>query len=163
MSNEQITVAAMKKDYTGFKASNEIWYQMDGGKGVQLPPGFNKGDTVDITYTVKSSGGRDYYNIQTIKHAAGTAPQQAAAPTKTTPPQGKGSSFDRDLLIVRQNALTNAVNYFGGSNATTEDVLNTMAVFADAVYNGVKRDATNTPAPTGTAEQSTESDDELPF
>ena len=83
-------------------------------------PAINVGDSVSFQYVEKAGTGKfagiTFKNIQG-KVTKMTAPAAGSAPsnTKAMPPS------DRERAIIRQNALTNAVNYFNNINKTTGD------------------------------------------
>ena len=79
-------------------------------------PAINVGDSVSFQYVEKAGTGKfagiTFKNIQG-KVTKMTAPAAGSAPsnTKAMPPS------DRERAIIRQNALTNAVNYFTSSTS----------------------------------------------
>ena len=127
----QVTVKAVKKDNTAFCDTEEKWHNM-GFKQV-LPPGVTRGAVVELEEATNAKG---YTNITTIKLVEAGSAAPSTAPVK-------GAKFSREELIIRQNALTNAVNY-SGPDVTPEGVIEIMEQFAAAVFNGSEKQA---PAP----------------
>lgn len=121
-------IEAVRKDKRGFKIGEE-WYGVFSTS--QLAEA-DRGDEVSFTYIRKG----DYNNVQgPVKVVAGSKP--VAAPKSDTAVSVAKTptnlaDYDRQLMIIRQNALTNAVNYtshFEGKTATVADVIGTAQKF----------------------------------
>ncbi|MCI0560204.1 MAG: hypothetical protein MN733_17080 [Nitrososphaera sp.] len=112
MSMIEGVIEAVRKDGKGFKVG-EAWYGVFDAEEISH---VSRGDTVRFDFTIRGN----YNNIK------GTVEKVSAA---ATPVHGVGASssakpFDVQAAIIRQNALTNAVNYTIGvlSSDTFPDI-----------------------------------------
>lgn len=96
---------------------------------VHLP--FKEGDTINFSWEDYIQKGKNNYpdrfhkkiDPKSLSVESGRMPQSALP------------DDNRQILIVAQNALTNAVKYHEGTNAPISAVLSTMREFANAVLN----------------------------
>lgn len=110
------------------------------------------GEVYDIAFVP----GDEYYNWASMKALGGSdepqsAPQKAGAAAAPTGGKVTGSTYEtaeerkvKQLLIVKQSSITNALVYFkdvndgGGEPPTIESVLNVAQQFVDYVYGNDK-------------------------
>lgn len=100
-------VSGMSADGKRIKIEEE-WYSVF---AVASMNGAQVGDTVKFAYIQKESGGKVYNNIRgTVTVSKGTG---APAPSGGGSARGGSQeSPERSMAIIRQNALTNAVQFF---------------------------------------------------
>jgi hypothetical protein len=108
-------VSGMSADGKRIKIEEE-WYSVF---AVASMNGAQVGDTVKFAYIQKESGGKVYNNIRgTVTVSKGTG---APAPSGGGSARGGSQeSPERSMAIIRQNALTNAVQFFNARRPVTE-------------------------------------------
>jgi len=114
----QGTIKVMRKDRKGFQLEDGQWYS-----GYNLLS-VNKGDTVEFNFTQKGQ----YKNIDGPVTVVGGQQQAPAQPAKGySSPVPRADDTERQRMIVRQNALTNAVTFALGNlkkgEVTTDTVI----------------------------------------
>ena len=101
------------KQETGSICVDGNWYN---GKSKALIEGVSKGDKVTVNYTMNGTFKNLDGNVVIVEKGSGggqptyigsTSSNKQSYPTKGLP------ELDRQRLILRQNALTNAVNFTG--------------------------------------------------
>lgn len=143
MSMIEGVIEAVRKDGKGFKVG-EAWY---GAFNATELSHVSRGDTVRFEFTRRG----EYNNIKgAVEKVAAVAASQSAAAASS------GKSFDVQAAIIRQNALTNAVNYSVGVLQSPEisDVIATAKQFEE--YTSGRLGASPTPdsaAPSGAPEE----------
>jgi len=111
------------KQETGSICVDGNWYN---GKSKALIEGVSKGDKVTVNYTMNGTFKNLDGNVVIVEKGSGggqptyigsTSSNKQSYPTKGLP------ELDRQRLILRQNALTNAVNFTGTGDVSIEEVL----------------------------------------
>lgn len=143
-------IAALARNGKGFKVG-EVWYNVYSAADLG---DVKKGDTVEFDFVARN----DFKNVQGAVRIKDAAP--AAAPSTSGATGGwRGKDPEVQAAIIRQNALTAAVNYVLGTKTakvSPADVIQVARQF-EAYTSG--RD-TPAPAPTPKAE---ELSDGVPF
>lgn len=122
MSTLEGLVESVRKDGRGFKFEDGNWYSSYN----PLPKDVQRGVKVRFDFAQKGQ----YKNIQGNVQVLGGMPQ--AQDSGGTASGGMlPVSLDRQRAIIRQNALTNAVNYFAQftTEPTPDDVLEVAKQF----------------------------------
>ena len=111
--------------------------------------GANTGDEVSFTYTSVEKNGRTFHNINgnlaIVSSSGGTTPPTASGVVAKVAKVGE-PILSRDRLILRQNALTNAVNFMSlqskdGGVPEISDVLKTAAEFEAYTSGDIEKKA----------------------
>lgn len=128
----QVTIEAVKGDLTGFKAG-DLWYNST--KKGQVITGLAKdlrGAVVELK-DYKVNG--DWHNVGQVAVISGGTTKPAS---KAKASGGWKEDPKKQDLIVRQNALTNAVAFCVGSGKakSPDEVIGVMEKFAAAVLKG---------------------------
>jgi len=102
--------------------------------------GIAQGDMVEITFKVSGQYKNISKRVVKVEHTGATP---STAPIKSSAPAGKlPISLARDRAIIRQNALTAAVNY-STPEATPEAVVEVARVFENYTSGDELEDAVN--------------------
>lgn len=81
-------------------------------------------------YTFDLEKGEQYWNVVSIREGHGEAPASTSnVSSSSSPPRG----FDVQKAIIRQNSVTNAVNFVSGTEATVDYTLTVAAQFEEWV------------------------------
>ena len=108
--------------------------------------GANTGDEVSFTYTSVEKNGRTFNNINgsltIVSSSGGTTPPTASGVVAKVAKVGE-PILSRDRLILRQNALTNAVNFITAQQKSAEpaDVLKIASVFESYTSGDIEKKA----------------------
>ena len=114
---------------------NDDWYSSYGGIEIKKAK-VGKGDTVSFGWIAKGP----FNNIKTaidVNDKGEDAPPRFETSTKpeapSRAPKFGAVQLERDRCIIRQNSLTNAVNYYNGDKEGTmvnaDDIIKTAKVF----------------------------------
>tara|TARA_R110002110_G_scaffold79230_4_gene207308 strand:- start:10638 stop:11195 length:558 start_codon:yes stop_codon:yes gene_type:complete len=125
--------------------SSDIWY---GGFNAAQVGQSEPGDVIKITFKVVDKNGRTFHNLvgnatpadaDTAGRWQGQAPTREAngnvmAPASAPAPAMKPVTLDRNRCIIRQNALTNAVNCLAagikvGKSVSEDDIIPLARMF----------------------------------
>jgi hypothetical protein len=122
--SKQIT-AKSGKNYT-------IYHMRVSGQDVNMGfnrPAYQEGEFVSLDVE------RNRYGELEVPKKGGSASNSNgssySAPSNSTSAPAPGIALSKDMAIIRQNALTNAVNYHANSDAEPEDIIATAYVFAE--------------------------------
>ena len=114
--------------------------------------GANTGDEVSFTYTSVEKNGRTFHNINgnltIVSSSGGTTPPTAGGTVARIAKVGE-PILSRDRLILRQNALTNAVNFVNSQETLMNsgqafdpvDVLKIASVFESYTSGDIEKKA----------------------
>jgi hypothetical protein len=129
------------KQETGSICVDGTWYN---GKSKALIEGVAKGDKVTVNYSINGTFKNLEGNVAVLeKGAGGSQPSYiGAASNKQSYPTKGMPELDRQRLILRQNALTNAVNFVNKDDATVEEVLRVAAKFEAYTSGDADKDKT---------------------
>lgn len=123
----QITIETIKRDLTAFKGTDGVWYGSTGkGKTIGGLADGMKGATVELV-GYKQNG--NYHNVASIK-TIGAAPAKAA---------GNAGGNNRDEVIVRQNALTNASNLIAAGVFKAKSPADVIALMEELAAGVLKK------------------------
>ena len=134
-------IKAVRKDGKGFQLDDGNWYGVFSATQLKA----NKGDYVEFAYKSVIKNGNEYRNVQGV--VSGTAVSPSGGSMREIPEGNSGGSQSRSPLmlpvmlareraIIRQNALTNAVQYAGGVNGVTVDLVIGIAREFEAYTSG---------------------------
>ena len=133
-------IKAVRKDGKGFQLDDGNWYGVFAATQLKA----NKGDYVEFAYKSVIKNGNEYRNVQGV--VSGTAVSPAGGSTREIPENNGGGQsrsplmlpvmLARERAIIRQNALTNAVQYAGSVNGVTVDVVIGIAREFEAYTSG---------------------------
>lgn len=133
-------IKAIRKDGKGFQLDDGNWYGVFAATQLKA----NKGDYVEFAYKSVIKNGNEYRNVQGV--VSGTAVSPTGGSMREIPENnsdGQSRSplmlpvmLARERAIIRQNALTNAVQYAGSVNGVTVDVVIGIAREFEAYTSG---------------------------
>lgn len=133
-------IKAIRKDGKGFQLDDGNWYGVFAATQLKA----NKGDYVEFAYKSVIKNGNEYRNVQGV--VSGTAVSPAGGSMREIPENNSGGQsrsplmlpvmLARERAIIRQNALTNAVQYAGSVNGVTVDVVIGIAREFEAYTSG---------------------------
>ena len=92
----------------------------------------SKGDTVEIDYEQNGN----WNNIKSLKVLEKGSGEQGSTDLVDSKDTYKSFDADRQALICRQNALTNAVAFFSSKEAEVTDVIEVAKIFSNWTING---------------------------
>jgi len=127
-------INGMSADQKRCKIGDE-WYSV-----FALPSmgGAQVGDEVKFAYIEKESGGKVYNNIKGNVTVLGKGGGGSAS-SGSSAPKSYGESPERNMSIIRQNALTNATAFYNANlkadpsqNVDIEDAIATIITVAEA-------------------------------
>ena len=127
-------IKAVRKDGKGFQLGDGNWYGVFAATQLKA----NKGDYVEFAYKSVIKNGNEYRNVQGV--VSGTATSPAGGSMREIPENNSGGQsrsplmlpvmLARERAIIRQNALTNAVQYCTTLNTTsTQEIVNVAREF----------------------------------
>lgn len=100
------------------------------------------GENYDVTVTKNDAG---YNTWAAVKPAGAEAPAVAGKPASVTVPKSNYETPEerklRQLYIIRQSSIANAIDYFKAANqqpVSVEEVVNVAQLFVDFVYAPVE-------------------------
>lgn len=133
-------IKAIRKDGKGFQLDDGNWYGVFAATQLKA----NKGDYVEFAYKSVIKNGNEYRNVQGV--VSGTAVSPTGGSMREIPENNSGGQsrsplmlpvmLARERAIIRQNALTNAVQYAGSVNGVTVDVVIGIAREFEAYTSG---------------------------
>jgi hypothetical protein len=118
METKKGVIEAMSADCKRCQIDNE-WYSV---YTLSSMGGAKVGDEVKFAYIEKESGGKIYNNIRgsvTVLVSGSAVAGVAPTPRATSGKSFGGESPERNMSIIRQNALTNAVNFYNARQSHT--------------------------------------------
>ena len=134
-------IKAVRKDGKGFQLDDGNWYGVFSATQLKA----NKGDYVEFAYKSVIKNGNEYRNVQGVVSGTATSPSGGSM---REIPEGNNSGgqsrsplmlpvmLARERAIIRQNALTNAVQYAGSVNGVTVDLVIGIAREFEAYTSG---------------------------
>lgn len=133
-------IKAVRKDGKGFQLDDGNWYGVFAATQLKA----NKGDYVEFAYKSVIKNGNEYRNVQGV--VSGTAVSPTGGSMREIPENNSGGQsrsplmlpvmLARERAIIRQNALTNAVQYAFSVNGVTVDVVIGIAREFEAYTSG---------------------------
>ena len=133
-------IKAVRKDGKGFQLDDGNWYGVFAATQLKA----NKGDYVEFAYKSVIKNGNEYRNVQGV--VSGTVVSPSGGSMREIPENNSGGQsrsplmlpvmLARERAIIRQNALTNAVQYAGSVNGVTVDFVIGIAREFEAYTSG---------------------------
>ena len=123
---------------------------------------YKNGDTVEMTQAKEG----DFWVWKTVSKVDGDTTNSEQQETSTKAAATKSTYIPDDqkqLLIVRQNCVGNAVKYHEGNVSTVHEVLKTASIFENYVFGRYLPPTSPDQHPATTDTDFVETDDEIPF